>query len=166
MTDDGADGLAKLLREHHRQYADHPIERVADGFAAAHSAAIADFVLKGHRIEELASKAGLSPPTDWARHIEEGLLDRDKLNVLRHRFKALGESIGEINELLAKLATRDDVKGSEDRLTGKLTGGIRSVTGEIHAAEDHLIGQLQMVNGKISGEKSDPQKPVVKRKRD
>lgn len=163
------DELAGLLDSDYDRHIPLGKEVVAEGFGATYSAEIAGLVLKGHTLEELVSKAKISPDTYVARHIEQGLRTPDRLNIFQHRIKALEERMENIEKLLSKLATKEDLKGVEERLSKRLTGELASFEGkltkEIHAAEDHLVEQLDMVNGKISSGVADSQKRVVKRKR-
>ena len=164
------DELARALDNAYEEHYTPGREEGLEEFGRLHSADICSALRGGRTLEEMVAQAKISPDSYWAEQVARGMDARDRLNILERRTKSLEEDMDELERMIANLATKEDTKqviqASERRLTKEIQASEERVTKEIHAAEDHLIDQLKVVNAKASGEMSDPQKSVVKRKRD
>ena len=110
--------LSRLLVTHCDDHHSLPARAVAEGFGANHSSDIAEFVLKGHTIEELVSQAKTDP--EWASHIERAMETHDRLNILRCQIVALEKRMDKLEPLIANLPTKNDMNGFEQRLTKEI----------------------------------------------
>ena len=137
--------LAQALDRAYTECYESGREEGLEEFGRMHGADIESAIKGGRTLEEMVEQAKIGPASYWAEKVARGMDARDRLNILERRIKSLEEHMDKLERMIANLATKDDLKGTEDRLVKR-----------IDDAEGRLVEEITLTRKMVRGEANPP----------